>query len=1186
MKNRGNQELLSDLKSKLGFSEAFIESIEDGLLIMNAVGQIIMVNNALCECTGFSRAELLNVKAPFPFWPKERHAEFTIGLEKALREGLIGEFESVHVHKEGEHFPVSIFSSNIKDETGAIVAHLGLFRKVEKKKEDLVLEDSPNYAIFSFLNHRKKINEIVVGKELVSQLDFTLSTIVDGIVSVDGDWYITYINGSASNYLGKSPRELIGNNLWELYPDFGQLDFYKIATRAQNTQKKQQSITYFPSLDKWFENKFYPSKEGLTIFFMDITDQKRAEELAMDSQNYLDNIINTISDPIFVKDADSRLLLVNEAFCSMFGLSRPDILGKTLAEEVSPEEREMFLKIDKEVIASGVENINEESLTVRGGKAMVLSTKKTRFVDEKGQPFLIGIIRDVTERKKTELALRSAKEYSEGLIDSMHEGLVIFNLKTEIINVNPSFCRMSGFSREELVGKGCPYPFSPPEIEEESHLRHQKISKGEELENFETVYMCKDGSRFHVDVMISLLHNTQGEVLSYFATIIDTTHRKQAEKELKSAKEFTDKLVMSMQEGLIIVDLEGKIMLVNDSTCNILGYSRSELVGLELPYPFIKMEDFEDIVRTNQRVAAGKAPSFQFEFIRKNGEPFLASFLTGNITNEANEVIALFGTMKDISKEEKARRTLVDIAMKSSQKKDVILKLAGLVGQDFRESLLQISELSARTLAVDRVSVWSFDREGTEIRCEHHYSRSREGNHAVTVLHLQDNPEYFKALETQRVLKVSHAQEDSVTRLFNEQYLVPNKIRSLMDVLVNSGKGRYGIICFEHVGHDFREWTPDEQEFATSIANIVSLMVESNQRKRAEDKLLLANKELSKANKELNALRERLELENIYLRNELDLVFNFEEMVYGSVQFSNVLSEVEKVAETTATVLLLGESGTGKELLARAIHNISARNNKPLIKVNCSAIPRELIESELFGHKKGSFTGAVGDKVGKFELADGGTLFLDEIGELPLDMQPKILRFLQEGEIEVVGGTGIRKLDVRVIAATNRDLKEEIEGKRFREDLYFRLNVFPIVVPPLRDRREDIPLLIEHFLDKFNKEYSKNLKYVSDGAMKKLKAYHWPGNIRELENLIERACILSQGETLVIPGFESELQKSAVSLKAHNSSLKSIERSHILSVLEECQWKITGPNGASTKLDVKPSTLRDKMAKLGIKRRS
>lgn len=1178
-----NITLLGELKDNHGFTDIFVESIHEGLLIADTSGKIVLVNSALCRLTGFEKEELVGAEAPFPFWPSEFASEFTNGFKKTLKEGIRGEHETVHMHKDGSLFPVSIFSASIRDGEGKIIAHLGLLRDTNKNKID-AMPNGKNVDVLSVLGYRKKYGEFIAEKKLISQLDSTLNDISDGIISLDSEWRYTYVNGNAASMMGRTPESLIGKNIWTEFPEIVEQPFYKSALKAFETQKKQELEHYYPPFGKWFENRFYPSKDGLTIVFSDITERVKAEELLSDSKDYLDNILNNIGDPLFVKDGESRLLLANDAFCSMFGLSRKDILGKTLAEDVAPEERESFLKIDKEVLASGVENVNEESLTVRGGETRIISTKKTRFIDQKGNKFLIGIIRDITERKRAELEVRAAKEYSEGLIESMHEGLVVFNLETEITSVNPSFCKMSGFSEKELIGKQCPYPFSPPEIEDESNLRHERIERGEELDNFETVYMRKDGTRFNVDVMISLMRNPSGEVISYFATVIDTTERKKAEMDLKLAKEFTDKLVMSMQEGLIIVDVKGEIILVNDSTCNILGYSKEELIGLNLPYPFAKPEDFNKIAETNQKVAKGEAPSFEFEFIRKNGENFQASFLTGNIANDKGEVIALFGTMKDISEEIKARNILKEVALKSTEKKEVIMQLANLVGENFRPSLNQITELAAKTLQVERVSIWSFNTDRSGIYCEKLYMLGKDSHSHGMLLKKADNPNYFEALEKNQAIRVEDARKNSLTKLFAKEYLVPNGIKSLMDVFINSTNGYYGILCFEHVGDELRNWTADEQEFATSIANIVSLMVESSERKAAEEKLQHSNEELSKANAELNVLRDQLEEENTYLRNELDLVFNFEEMIYGSAQFSDVLTEVEKVAATNATVLLLGESGTGKELLARAVHNISSRNDKPLIKVNCSAIPRELIESELFGHKKGSFTGAFGDKVGKFELADGGTLFLDEIGELPLDMQPKLLRFLQEGEIEVVGGTGTKKLDVRVIAATNRNLLEEIERKRFREDLYFRLNVFPIVIPPLRDRREDIPLLVEHFMDKFNKEYGKDIKYVSDAAMNQLKKYDWPGNIRELENLIERASILSIGDTLVIPGFESELQKSRMPLKNQNLSLDSVQRNHILNVLEQCNWKISGEGGASSLLHLKPSTLRDKMTKLGIKK--
>lgn len=1305
--------LLDELTSNLGFTEMFIETIQEGLLIVDTEGKVIMVNHKLSEITGFEKFELLNSHPPYPFWPPEMQGQFSQGIKETLEEDFKGEYETIHMRKNGERFPILVFVSSIKNGEGAIIAYLALFQDISNEKSLVSEVATKNQSLFSTLNYRKKYLELITEKRLLSQLDYTLNNISDGIISLDSEWRYTYMNHRASEILQRTPASLIGKQIWTEFPETKGLKLYKACHEALSTQQKQEFEEYYPPFDIWFENRIYPSPDGLTIYFSDvserrkaealivqkeqifnlindsltqplfilsveeghkfkfisvsksflqtlgikerdvmnkyvqelipepsltlvldkykkaiankktmqweettpyktglktaivtvnplfneegtcthivgivhdITERKRAEELLEKNEKYLENIINNIGDPIFVKDDQSRLLLVNEAFCSIFSLSKENILGKTLAEDVTEEEREIFLKIDRQVIATGIENVNEETLTVRGGETKVISTKKTRFIDEKGNRYLIGIIRDITERKKAELDLKVAKEYSEDLIFSLHEGLVVFNVKTAIVSVNPSFCKISGFTEEELLGQECPYPFSPPEIAEESETRHRQIADGAELDNFETVYMRKDGTRFNVDVRISSIKDANGKIKSYFATVIDTTVRKKAEMDLKLAKEFTDKLVMSMQEGLIIVDLQGKIILVNDSTCNILGYTKDELMGLTLPYPFAKLEDFEEITKTNQKVAAGEAPSFQFEFIRKNGETFLATFLTGNIKNDQGEVIALFGTMKDISEEIKAKHALEQSAIRSGKKKDVILQLANLVGNDFKDSLDHITKLASETMNVERVSIWSFNTGKTEITCENLYQLSLGVHTDGDVLSKLENPEYFKALELNQTVLVDDVLHNSLTKKFAKEYLVPNRIKSLMDVFINSAEGYYGIICFEHVGDTPRQWSADEQEFATSIANIVSLMVESNERKNAENKLIHSNMELEKANSELNLLRKQLELENIYLRHELDLVFNFEDMVYGSAEFSNVLSEVEKVAPTNATVLLLGESGTGKELLARAVHNIGQRNNKPLIKVNCSAIPRELIESELFGHKKGSFTGATNDKVGKFELADGGTLFLDEIGELPLDMQPKILRFLQEGEIEVVGGAHVKKLDVRVIAATNRNLKEEVEKKSFREDLYFRLNVFPIEVPPLRKRKEDIPLLVEHFIDKFNKHYNKNIKYVTDAAMKKLKDYDWPGNIRELQNLIERASILSNGDTLIIPGFESESQKSKMTFKNKNLSLDVVQRNHILSVLEKCDWKISGPQSASELLGLKPSTLRDKMAKLGIKK--
>ncbi|WNM64130.1 sigma 54-interacting transcriptional regulator [Candidatus Nitrospira neomarina] len=328
----------------------------------------------------------------------------------------------------------------------------------------------------------------------------------------------------------------------------------------------------------------------------------------------------------------------------------------------------------------------------------------------------------------------------------------------------------------------------------------------------------------------------------------------------------------------------------------------------------------------------------------------------------------------------------------------------------------------------------------------------------------------------------------------------------------------------------------------------------------------------------------KLEAQNTYLREEIQSVHNFEELIGESPALKTVLRNVERVAPTDSTVLITGETGTGKELMARAIHNLSPRKTKPLVKVNCAAIPSGLIESELFGHEKGAFTGALSRKIGRFELADGGTIFLDEIGEIPLDVQSKLLRVLQEGEFERVGGTKTIQVHVRVIAATNRELAQETRAGRFRPDLYYRLNVFPLALPSLRERKEDIPLLAEYFVQKYAARMGKKITGIPEIFQKTLISYGWPGNIRELEHVIERAVILSEGKSLQTITIDSQPVGDAGE-NEEVLTLEACERRHIEQVLEQVGWKISGPGGAAVLLGLRPTTLEARMKKLGLSRK-
>jgi formate hydrogenlyase transcriptional activator len=319
------------------------------------------------------------------------------------------------------------------------------------------------------------------------------------------------------------------------------------------------------------------------------------------------------------------------------------------------------------------------------------------------------------------------------------------------------------------------------------------------------------------------------------------------------------------------------------------------------------------------------------------------------------------------------------------------------------------------------------------------------------------------------------------------------------------------------------------------------------------------------------------------VQDEIRTEYSFENIIGESPALKRVLKQIETVAPLDSTVLLLGETGTGKELIARAIHNLSSRREQCMVRVNCAAIPTGLLESELFGHEKGAFTGAIAQRIGRFELAHRGTIFLDEIGDIPLELRPKLLRVLQEREFERLGSTRTMHTDIRLIAATHADLAEKVEGKEFRSDLYYRLNVFPVVIPPLRERREDIPLLVRHFVQKYGRRMKKHIDKIPAAAIGVISEHHWPGNVRELENFIERAVILSGSSELQPP--LAELAKGEKTLSVSSSyTLKDAEREHILRILKETKWVVGGPAGAAARLGMKRTTLHSLMKRLGINR--
>ncbi len=489
-------------------------------------------------------------------------------------------------------------------------------------------------------------------------------------------------------------------------------------------------------------------------------------------------------------------------------------------------------------------------------------------------------------------------------------------------------------------------------------------------------------------------------------------------------------------------------------------------------------------------------------------------------------------------------------------------------------------DLTLRTVVewfgTDRASFQEFSPDLTTLVTASSWTRTPGVEAAPPRTVWQHFPWYFQQLQRGRDVVLGNLPgELPVHALAEREYAAQVGMRAIMTIpLAVAGRVQCGISTGDFTKP--RDWTPID---VNRLRIIGEILANAFDRKRRDA-------ELAARIDEIRALRDRLQAENVSLREEVQSLHDFDEIVGQSRAIRQVLALVAQVAPTDAAVLLLGETGTGKELLARALHQRSPRSGRAFVRVNCAAIPATLIESELFGHEKGAFTGAVATRAGRFEAAHGGTLFLDEIGELGIDVQAKLLRVLQDGTFERVGSTRTIRADVRIVAATNRDLDRAMADGRFREDLYYRLNVFPIQLPPLRERREDVPLLVWSIINRRQGELGRHIDEVPGRVMRALESYDWPGNVRELENVIERALILSTGPALHVEALAGGVARAGVQPVPVSGlrTLDEVDREHIRGVLERCGWRVNGDGNAAEVLGLHPNTLRFRMKKLGIAR--
>ena len=482
-------------------------------------------------------------------------------------------------------------------------------------------------------------------------------------------------------------------------------------------------------------------------------------------------------------------------------------------------------------------------------------------------------------------------------------------------------------------------------------------------------------------------------------------------------------------------------------------------------------------------------------------------------------------------------------------------------------------ELVGEFLGADRGGISQFSEDKKTLKLTHCYVRPGIPPHPYTSIELKKRFLWYQqTLDTMGMVVSEDLPADLPEEAkFEKQFCIEHGIQSNIAFPLWTGTGKAdGVISFAFIRNK-RAWPPQCIHRVQFIGNVFAGVL---RRKRTEQAL-------EQAFTEIKELKERLEAENVYLKEEVKIESSYGDILGHSDAIKSVMAQVEQVAGTDSTVLVQGETGTGKELVARAIHKLSSRRDKPMVRVNCAAIAPTLIESELFGHEKGAFTGAVSRQIGRFEIANGSTIFLDEIGDLSADLQAKLLHVLELEQFERIGNPETIDVDIRVVAATNKDLAAEVKKGTFREDLFYRLNVFPIEMPPLRQRKEDIPMLVWAFVQELSFKMGKVIETIPRKSMEQLQNYSWAGNVRELRNVIERAMILTKDKALYV-----EIPKSTDSLRPHSLVLEDIEKNHIIDVLSMTDWKVRGDKGAAELLHLKPSTLESKMQKLGIKRPS
>ncbi len=953
----------------------------------------------------------------------------------------------------------------------------------------------------------------------------------------------TRLNGyAAEESIGRNPRFLAsGRHPRSFYEEMwktvvaGEVWHGEIINRRKDGSLCTQEMTITPLADE-------RGKVSHFIVIQQNVSGSKVEEARAGSEPDYRVLFESVNDAMVICEPDNQVILeANHKACEMYGIPKQELLGtslKKLTEDTGQCERQIA-QLLQEGTCGNCETVH---LTRDGRRLEVLVSSS--LIDYHGRRAVLSVNRDITELKRAERALRESEDRYRDLVEHSQDLLCTHNLEGRLLSANPAPARVLGYEVEELLQ----IPLREllvPEFRDQCDEYLARIQRDGEAKGLLAV-LTRTGER-----RIWEYHNTlrtEGVASPIVRGMAhDVTERVQAEQALRKSEE---RLRVALKNSPIIVFNQDRDLRYTGIHNPSLAWAERDYLG-KTDEEILSAEDAARLTVIKRRVLESGSATREEVFVTHQGKKHYFDLTVEPLRDSGGAVVGITCAGMEITElREKSERLQMLLELNHA----LVSKL------DLQELFSAISSCIRRVVQQDYASVAMPDPEGRAMRI---YALAFPL--AKTPIRLDTTVPIKESLAAQafleREVKLFRRSELAAMGSSRVGRMLEAGIQSICCIPLATPKGPVGTLNLGSTRED--AFSSAEIELMQEVATQVAIALDN-----------------ARAYREIGQLKDKLAGEKLYLEDEIRSEHHFEEIIGESPALKRALAKAKTVAASDATVLILGETGTGKELVARAIHRLSKRRHSSFIKLNCAAIPTGLLESELFGHEKGAFTGAISQKVGRLELADKGTLFLDEIGDIPLELQPKLLRVLQDQEFERLGSNRTIRVEVRLVAATNRDLAKSVAERRFREDLYYRLNVFPICLAPLRERREDISPLARHFVKKYADRMDKRIQTIPNLTIDALMKWDWPGNVRELENFMERSVILTQGPVLMAPLTELRPEYE----RSQDRTLEAAERKHIIRTLRETNGIIAGPNGAAARLGVKRTTLQSKIRRLGISR--